>query len=298
MTLRQRRCGLLALGGVLASMIGLSVRADGVQPALMGTLLYSRLTEGIWQLWQTDLHTGIRTQLTFSSGDKRSPAWTPDGRILYQTGNQQCYLMRQGKEPGDPILADLWPVRDLAWAPDGSHLICAKLSVDLVETTNLWIVDLRTQARQMLTREPGLQHQAAWSPDASRIAYIAGKGYRTLEIYVMNPDGSERRQLTQNRAHEFSPAWSPDGTRLAFSSDASGDYEIWLMDVPTLTATQLTVSAGLDTDPAWSPDGHRIAFTTNRSGRLELWVMRTDGSEQQPLEQAEGGGVCDPAWRR
>ncbi len=271
------------------------IRAEESQPIGRGQLLYSRLTNGTWQVWKTDLATKEQVQLTSSPGDKRNPAWTPDGQITYRTSNHRCYLVETGK-PDKPLLADLWPVRDITWSPNGTKIAFSKFRTDLVDSANLWVANAAGEKERMITHEVGIQYQPAWSPDGKRIAYIGGHGYGTYELYVVSEDGTERRQLTQNRTHEFLPAWSPDGTQIAFSADASGDYEIWVMEANGSHARQLTQSPGLDTRPVWSPDGTKIAFVTNRSGPLEIWTMNPDGTEQHLLEKAQGG-VCDPVWR-
>ena len=264
---------------------------------LQGRLLCSRLTDGTWQIWQRDLATDRRTQLTFSPGDKRYPSWVAGDHVAYATSNQACYVM--ALVPGaaaEPICEDLWPMRDVAWAPDGARVAFAKFRTDLIDSANLWVSDARGQHRQLLTQEVGIQYHPSWSPDGTRVAYSGGHGYRTYELYVVNADGTGRRQLTHNQSHEFLPAWSPDGTAIAYSSDAAGNYDIWVIPAVGGAAKRLTDSPGLDTRPVWSPDGTQIAFVTNRSGVLEVWVMTADGTNQRLLEHADGG-VCDPAWR-
>lgn len=283
---------MIVCGGLALPMRPL---AGESQPSMSGRLLCSRLTDGTWQVWQVDLASQMRHQVTFSQGDKRYPTWTPDGRIVYCTTNQACFHARPD-EPSGGLLMDLWPIRDVARSPDGRSTAFSKFRTDLVDSANLWLADAGGATRRLLTHEPGIQQQAAWSPDGRRIAYSGGQGHGTYEIYVVGADGAERKQLTTNQSHDFLPAWSPDGTRIAFSSDRTGDYEIWLMRADGAEPQQLTRSPGLDTRPAWSPDGTQMAFATNRSGVLELWVMAADGSDQRLLERAEGG-VCDPAWR-
>ena len=41
----------------------------------------------------------------------------------------------------------------------------------------------------------------------------------TLEIFVMNRDGSNLRQMTKLGGANFAPAWHPDGKRLIFASN-------------------------------------------------------------------------------
>lgn len=292
---RHRGRALLALA-LLVSMPA-AAKTDATPP-LTGQLLYSRLTDGTWQIWQTDLATQARSQVTFSPGDKRYPSWVADGSVTYCMSHQACFQSRLGDaQKVDPLLFDLWPVRDAVWSPHGRALAFSRFRTDLVDSANLWIAEGNdTSQRRMITHEVGIQEHPAWSPDGEWIAYSGGHGYGTYELYVVRADGSQRRQLTQNHAHDFLPAWSPDGRRIAFSSDVSEGYEIWTVDADGSNLQQVTRSAGLDTSPAWSPDGQWIAFATNRSGKLELWVMRPDGSEPRILANA-GAEACDPAWR-
>ena len=293
---RPSRLGIILLGGLLSVICLRSSSAEDGRPALAGKLLYSHLTTDTWQIWQTDLSTKARTQITFSPGDKRKPSWTPDGRIVYHTSNHGYYVVNPGGQDAEPLLSNFWPLIDVAWAPNGTRVVFSKLQQELVDQANLWVADVSGKEQQVLTHEAGLQYDSAWSPDGQRIVYVGGHGYGTSELYIMNADGGGRLQLTHNETRELSPTWSLDGKKIAFVSDASGDFEIWVIQADGSGLTQLTDSSGLDASPAWSPDGKQMAFATNRSGVLEIWVMNADGSNPRLLEHAEGG-VCDPAWR-
>lgn len=266
-------------------------------PAPHGQLFYSRLTDGTWQIWTLDLLSQEQMQLTSDEGDKRHPSWDHAGSIAYCTSNQRCFRTGLNGQGRGLLLGDLWPMKDVAWSPDGRRLAFTRFRTDLIDSANLWLADAGGAERRMITHEPGIQQHPAWSPDGQWIAYSAGQGYGTYEIYVVRADGTERRRSTQNQAHEFGPAWSPDGHQIAFSSDVSGDYEIWVLDADGSNLRQLTQNPGLDTDPAWSPDGQAIAFVTNRSGTLQIWLMNPDGTDPRPLVQQAGQPVCDPTWK-
>ena len=284
------------LRGLIIAMTLLQPVGVSAEGNLSGTLLYRRLTDGTWQIWQTELAVNDRRQLTFSAGDKRLPAWTRDGRIAYHTSNLGYYVMRLREEDRQPLLSTLWPIKDVAWSPDGAWLALTRLETGLVENADLWVADAGGTHRRLMTPEPGVQHHGAWSPDGRRLVYIDDRGYGAHELYLINADGSGRQRLTNNAGREYFPAWSPDGTHIIFTADLDGDYNVWLMNADGTDLKQLTTATGLDTRAAWSPDGRHLAFTTNRTGTLEIWVMQADGTQQRPLEQA-AGGVCDPAWR-
>ncbi|HWB15742.1 MAG TPA: winged helix-turn-helix domain-containing protein [Vicinamibacterales bacterium] len=66
-------------------------------------------------------------------------------------------------------------------------------------------------------------------------------------------------QLTSNGRLDTEPTWSPDGRAVAFTSDRSGNFDIWVQTLGATTARQLTFNEGRDWQPAWSPDGQWLA---------------------------------------
>jgi tricorn protease len=60
---------------------------------------------------------------------------------------------------------------------------------------------------------------------------------------------------------ERTPAWSPDGKNIAYWSDASGEYELYLMPSGGGDVSKLTqLGPGFRYQPYWSPDSKKIAF--------------------------------------
>jgi len=98
------------------------------------------------------------------------------------------------------------------------------------------------------------------------------------EIYLLTSSGVT--PLTQNTWNDEYPVWSPDGGRIAFTSDAEGQYDIWVMEADGSGITRLTTSPAKEKDPAWFPDGEAIAFTreVKKFLRRDLSLFRVDVS--------------------
>ena len=65
---------------------------------------------------------------------------------------------------------------------------------------------------------------------------------------------------------------------LAFTSNQSGNFDIYTMRVDGGGSTNVTNHPATDADPVWSPDGKRIAFQSDRDGFQQIYLMDADGS--------------------
>jgi dipeptidyl aminopeptidase/acylaminoacyl peptidase len=90
-----------------------------------------------------------------------------------------------------------------------------------------------------------------------------------LEIYLMNPDGTNVRRLTDNDVGDGLPALSPAGKRMVFDSNRNrlpsepgNTSDLFLMEDDGSEQTLLTRGSSA----SWSPDGQYIAFHRSASG--------------------------------
>jgi TolB protein len=65
-----------------------------------------------------------------------------------------------------------------------------------------------------LTNDPAVDFGPRWSPDGTKVAFVSDRDGSplidgTLEIYVMNADGTGVKRLTYDSAADA--AWSPAG---------------------------------------------------------------------------------------
>jgi TolB protein len=86
-----------------------------------------------------------------------------------------------------------------------------------------------------------------------------------------------------------------DAIQIVYSSELSGNSEIYVMNSDGSNIVQLTNNSFFDSEPVWSPDRSQIAFTSERDGVIELYVMNADGSDERVVT-SEGGFVASPSW--
>jgi Tol biopolymer transport system component len=73
-------------------------------------------------------------------------------------------------------------------------------------------------------------------------------------------------RLTFEPGLQTEPTWSPDGRFIAYSSDRSGNFDIWVQPVGGGNPVQVTHSPAHDWQPDWSPNGKAIIFRSEREG--------------------------------
>ena len=95
----------------------------------------------------------------------------------------------------------------------------------------------------------------------------------SLEIYVMNEDGSNLRQITNLKAASFAPYFTPDGKKIIFSSNVNDpskrNFEVYLINVDGTGLEQVTFNPTFDGFPMFSPDGRQLVFASNRNDAKE-----------------------------
>ena len=176
-----------------------------------------------------------------------------------------------------------------SFSPDGKEISFAQFRLpEQGDDTDLMIYKMETKQIRRLIDQYAIQIWPVWSPDGSRIVYAnmhcSGECGRLIqELWIADPMEKWSRQLLLTHAFCQHPVWSPDGKKIAFSSDQSGNYDIWIVDLETWHLQQITSHANLDVKPAWSPDGEKIAFVSMRSGLMEIWIKNLTQGTLRPL---------------
>jgi len=104
-------------------------------------------------------------------------------------------------------------------------------------------------------------------------------------------------RLTTGTWDDIQPALSPDGQRIAFTSNRSGSWDLYMLDLLNGRATQLTDEVTYAGHPSWSPDGAWLAYEHYSDGDLEIFIRPIDGSVDPVRISASSGADYAPAWR-
>jgi len=283
--------------GLFLLLAGGSLLAGEVQAANDERIAYLQVSEGYWQIWIVESDGSNPRQLTHDPVDKANLSWGGKGReILYNTNQGEMFIVQVESGEKRKISLSLSGMTDGDWSPDGREIVFSLSTVGSIDNNDIWRVNADGSNLRKLTRMNGLQHDPVWCSGGDRIVFLSGEGKQNHDIFIMERDGAKPRPLTADNLYNFEPACSSRG-EIAFSSNRSGNYDIWAMDVEAKQISQLTEHPGYDSSPSWSPDGKTLVFVSDRSGQLALWGMKRDGTELRQLTE-NNTGCRSPVWSR
>ena len=222
------------------------------------------------QVWYFDVELGgDAVQVTDREEGVREFDWGPDGeRIVVSARDpteEQAEMLDQRRDNG-PI-----EIERLQHKANGTGWL------DEV-TSYLFVVDVETGAETRLddaygqgAREPLFGLQPAWGA-GDRIAFASNRTDRpddsgVLDLYTVDPDGSDLRKLTDSEHRTYAYEWSPDGEHVAFVAD---DPENWYKPAEIRVADPGDDGAGVEhwsvtgsldrtvsmpSEPSWLDDG-------------------------------------------
>lgn len=113
------------------------------------------------------------------------------------------------------------------------------------------------------------------------------------------PKFFEPFQLTAGSESNFSPDLSPDGQYIYYTSDRSGNKDIWRKKASGGFAKPLSIHSADDLAPVISPDGDQIAFISRRHDAAgDVHVMGVKGEKKASIKGIQHPLFEDsePAW--
>jgi len=156
---------------------------------------------------------------------------------------------------------DIWS----GWTPDGRYIAFIRRGVLYQRAAD------GTGDDSLVLRRPTPIMDASWSPDGQWIAIVEAPSHIAL---VRRGDSTARVLSKGARFAEGGPTFSPDSRWLAYSSNESGQWEVYVRPFPDVNAGKWQVSIGGGNSPRWSHSGHELFYRTKGS-RLMSAAVRT-----------------------
>lgn len=112
-----------------------------------------------------------------------------------------------------------------------------------------------------------------WSPDGSAIVFGYSRGHGQIVARVPAQGGA--LEILVDDADSRNPAFSSDGTKLMYSSDRSGIFNIYELDLGANTTSRVTNVIGGAFSPSVSRNGD-IVFASYTSSGFKIAVVGSD----------------------
>ncbi len=177
-----------------------------------------------------------------------------------------------------------------------------------------------------ILQRPSGEYVFGWSPDSSRVAYVADQNeLRVFELFTATPDGTENDVISDLPDPLTNPdrdvqdfEWASDSNSIAYIADQNTDevFELYVSPSDSNTPNFKVSGAALDgggikeLEPvpsgkyafAWAPDSSRLAFLADQLidgiSEFELYTNLPQGTSNLRVSgpQGDSGQVEDFAW--
>ncbi|HSO85969.1 MAG TPA: PDZ domain-containing protein [Draconibacterium sp.] len=233
------------------------------------------------ELWVYDLEKNTSEQITDFAGSDQCPVWF-NNKIFFAS-DRDLKLNIYSYDIQSKAIEQLTSFKDfdVLW-PSGSNgqLVFEKGG-------QIFKMNLESGATEKITininfDNPNLVsyyknvssdiHSYSISPTGKRALFDA-RG----DIFSVPAENGITENLTQTQGiREIYPSWSPNGKYIAYYSDATGEYEIYLLENKKGAKPQLltTNSSAWKYDSEWSPDSKYLLYS-DRTLQLKLFNIET-----------------------
>jgi tricorn protease len=243
---------------------------------------FSAQYEGPTEVYTMPIEGGLPTRRTFEGENAVVVGWTPDGKIIYQSGHYSTIPNRQlltiDLKTGVAQLLPLSQASDGSFDEKGTTLYFTRLPFQGSHTKrykggtaqNIWKFELNQPEAIPLTADyAGTSKTPMWW---NKRIYFASDRDGTMNIWSMTEEGKDLKQLTFHKGWDVKSPSLRDG-KIAYQCGA----DIYILDVASNTDRLIPITLSSDFDQErekWvkkpmeyltasdvSPNGDRLALT-------------------------------------
>jgi Tol biopolymer transport system component len=258
----------------------------------------------MYRLILISVKTGLKQNLNYEPSKfdaDAEPSFSSDGRYLAFTryispAVADIFVLELPNEEGERVEArqlthwNRWSGNPV-WSADGQEILFIRKEAGT--GSRIWRVAAfhNTDARLVESVGEG-SRSIAFSATSSRLVY--SNGASDLNIWRISLDSTSSaptpnhsaaptRLIASTRA-DGQPQLSPDGRLIAFTSDRSGDPEIWLANSDGSGERQLTrLHAAISAGAHWSPNSKEIVFHSRPAGNANLYIVNVETGAYRQL---------------
>jgi Tol biopolymer transport system component len=229
-------------------------------------------------LWRIGAKEGDEPEVLANTGQGRGHfAISSHGALVYaqRTSDLDIWvveLARPGAEAGPPVRLISSTRNDWvpSYSPDGNRIAFTSSRSGYSE---IYVCDRNGEHVSKLTNFQGpLASTIGWSPDGKWIVF--GTHEEARDIFVMSDQGTGQRKLTTHPGYDAEATFSRDGKSIYFTSERSGEAQVWKIPFEGGEAVQVTQQGGRE--PQESLDGAVIYYKFEDT----IWKKPVKGGEE------------------
>jgi serine/threonine-protein kinase len=252
--------------------------------------------------------TGKTVPLRTTPTDWRGPRFSPDGTRLAMEirgadgGSPEVWVYDWMRDTPTRLTFggtyNLGPI----WTPNGHRIVFAS---GMIGTANLyWQRADGTGETQRLTESTGDQIPGSWHPDGKVLAFTEANAQTGYDIKILTVEGDEARgwklgtptAFLNGPSDEQDPQFSPDGRWMAYSSNESGQPEVYVRPYPA-SVGKWPISTGGGRYPIWSSTRSELFYVTPNQQIMVASYTADGGSFTATKAQAWWSGRILPRPR-
>jgi eukaryotic-like serine/threonine-protein kinase len=274
---------------VLDEVTTADISPDGTKIAF--TRPVTGRTEAQAGIFVADANGANARELARSDVGAVHPRWSPDGKsiaVVITKGGRvtQAALIvdaATGKTRELAAPAKAGEMSSVVWTADSKDVIYIRAqSVEAVVGSSAHVVrhNVATDETEIVgwTSHNGLMLDAM--RDGTLLLDVRSPRDNLREI-----NGSSERWITRGNSSDRQPSYAPDGKSVLFSSNRSGNLDLWSIATDGGTVRRITDDGAEDWDPGFTPDGKKVVWSSGRSGNLEIWIANADGSDARQISR-------------
>lgn len=275
---------------------GLSMTADAES-------LVAVQGEQMSNVWVVPLGaTAEATRITSGRYEGGSLSWTPDGRVVYvsgESGNPDIWIMDADGSNKKQLTVDAGSDFDPRVATDGRYIVFAS---NRTGNFHLWRMNIDGSDQQQLTNGSG-EWSPACSPSSNSVVYTSSDSGRQ-ELWKVNIEGGKPTPLTSK--YSYNPSLSPDGKLIAYSFwDTETKPERWGREIISIETGHKIRDFDIPSSAIWSdgaasfqwiPDSKALTYIDSREGVGNIWSIPLDGSPSKALSNFKSDYIFSFAW--
>lgn len=140
----------------------------------------------------------------------------------------------------------------------------------------MWVKNAASEPERMLFKGAAA-NATSWSPDGQTLLYNESVPASGWDIWQFSTVTNQTTPFVQTSFNEVHGRFSPDGRSVAYSSDESGQWEVYLRPA-TGSGARVPLSTGGGFEPRWRGDGKEIFYLTPDRRIMAVDVRVTGGT--------------------